>query len=380
MTSDLRPQTSLRCPRPPAEALRGLRICFITGTLGQGGAERQLFYMLRALHAAGATLRVLCLTQGEFWEEPIRALGVPVTWVGRNSSRLGRLWRIVKEINRDRPDLIQSSHFYTNLYAVVAGRVLGLREVGAIRADVFNELKENHPLFGRLCLSGPRWLAVNSQVGLRNAASKGVKPAQCLFLPNVVDTDHFTPATRQQTGTTRLLFAGRLAKEKRADLFLDVLAETRRMSPMTVQGVVAGDGPLLRALQERAGQLGLLPTGVEFRRSVSDMAALYREVDILVLTSDWEGTPNVILEAGASGLPVVATRAGGAPDVVRDGETGFLCDCGGVPGLTSTVLRLIGDGELRSRMGGQGRRFVEEGHASLRLAQFLAEIYRRVLA
>ena len=151
-------------------------------------------------------------------------------------------------------------------------------------------LKENHPLFGRLCLSGPRWLAVNSQVGLRNAASKGVKPAQCLFLPNVVDTDHFTPATRQQTGTTRLLFAGRLAKEKRADLFLDVLAETRRMSPMTVQGVVAGDGPLLRAgCRNGPASLVCCQPASSFEGRCLTWRPFIGKLDILVLTSGLGG-------------------------------------------------------------------------------------------
>src|SRR5258706_1735559 len=94
--------------------LGGLRVCFIAGTLGQGGAERQLFYMLQAMRAQGTPLRVLSLTQGEFWEQRIRALGVPVVWVGERTSRLARLCRIVKELAPDRPDVLQSSHFYTN--------------------------------------------------------------------------------------------------------------------------------------------------------------------------------------------------------------------------------------------------------------------------
>jgi glycosyltransferase involved in cell wall biosynthesis len=110
------------------------------------------------------------------------------------------------------------------------------------------------------------------------------------------------------------------------------------------------------------------------------MTTIYREVDVFVLTSDWEGTPNVVLEASACGLPVVATRAGGTSAVVCDGETGLLCDCTDEEGLVSAIMRLVNDRELRHRMGERGRRFVEENHASTRLAQFLAEIYSRVMS
>ena len=67
--------------------LAQLRIVLLAGTLGQGGAERQLFYTLKAMRDAGMAPHLLCLTTGEYWEEPMRALGVPVTWVGQLQAR-----------------------------------------------------------------------------------------------------------------------------------------------------------------------------------------------------------------------------------------------------------------------------------------------------
>src|SRR5438874_13644107 len=86
-------------------SLRGLRICFLAGTLGQGGAERQLYYILRALKDSGVAVRLLCLTQGEFWENPIRELGVRVVWVGQKKRHFARLARIVTEARKFGPDL-----------------------------------------------------------------------------------------------------------------------------------------------------------------------------------------------------------------------------------------------------------------------------------
>src|SRR5687767_3425630 len=137
------------------------RITFLAGTLGQGGAERQLFYILQALRDHGVGLRLLCLTQGEFWEQRIREeLHVPVAWVGRSSLRLGRLLRIVMELRRQLPDVIQSQHFFTNLYVAGAARLLQRPEIGAIRNDVTSEV--GNSFMGRLSLTTPRYLAVNS--------------------------------------------------------------------------------------------------------------------------------------------------------------------------------------------------------------------------
>ena len=221
---------------------------------------------------------------------------------------------------------------------------------------------------------------MNSQAGIRNAASQGVNSKRLFFLANVVDTKQFAPAARQETGVIRLLFAGRLVKQKRADRFLDVVAEIRNASLTPVGGVVVGDGPLLQSLQEHAGRLGLLPNGVEFRHTAPDMAATYREADIFVLTSDWEGTPNVVLEASACGLPVVATRANGTVDIVRDGETGYLLDLDDRHGIAAAILRLTRDSELRRQLGQQGRCFVMQNHSLDRLSEYLEDLYTRVLA
>src|SRR4051812_16885829 len=78
------------------DTLKGLRICFLAGTLGQGGAERQLYYILKCLTECGAEAHLLCLTKGEHWEAPISDLGIPVHYVGGPSSRFGRLLGIIK--------------------------------------------------------------------------------------------------------------------------------------------------------------------------------------------------------------------------------------------------------------------------------------------
>lgn len=359
--------------------LKGLHVTFIVGTLGQGGAERQLFYTVKTMLEHKACPQVLCLTKGEFWERKIQALGVPVIWVGQSPSRLIRLIKIVRELRRKPVDIIQSQHFYTNLYAVAAARILGAREIGAIRNDSFSEVRANGLWFGRLSLRVPRLIVANSKQGIQNAISLGVPPERLFLLPNVVDTEHFQPSKQRHTRQVRLLSVGRLVQQKRVDRFLTVLAKVRSVAKVPVLGIIVGDGPLRPSLEQQAKALGLLPEVVDFRGQFPDMRLIYQEADILVLTSDHEGMPNVVLEAMASGLPVVATRVGGVPEVVQDGLTGYLVSPHDEDSMVEALLRLIHQPSLRAEMGRSGRAYVEQYHSLQRLPLWLQGLYEVVL-
>ncbi|RMH72110.1 MAG: hypothetical protein D6675_05105, partial [Gemmatimonadetes bacterium] len=86
--------------------ISGLSICFIAGTLGQGGAERQLYYILKTLKNTGAEPYVVCLTQGEYWEDKIKELGIDVFYFGKPSSRIGRILELLRIIKNRKPDII----------------------------------------------------------------------------------------------------------------------------------------------------------------------------------------------------------------------------------------------------------------------------------
>jgi glycosyltransferase involved in cell wall biosynthesis len=365
--------------REPNRSLEGLRIAFIAGTLGQGGAERQLVYIAGALVKAGARVRVLCLTRNEFWEPELARMGTPVQWVGQRPWRWWRALRIAAELRSERPDVVQSQHFYTNLYAATAARAIGAHEIGAIRNDVVSEVRANGFLLGRMSLRWPRMLAANSAAAIRTAVALGVPPDRLALLPNVVDTSHFFPGSPSGGRTVRLLAAGRLVPQKRMDRFLSLVATLRRNGE-PVRGVIAGDGPLMGELRASAAGLGLSADAIEFRGVVPDLAPLYREADIFVLSSDHEGTPNVVLEAMSAGLPVIASRVGGVEDLIRDGETGLLAPTGDGPALLQAAAKLTRSSEARRRIGACARAFVEARHSPAALQLHLCRLYGRALA
>ncbi len=350
----------------------------MAGTLEHGGAERQLFYMLQALCRGGVSCRVLCFDHGEFWEKPIESLGVPVTWVGERQSRLARLIRVIRELRRDPPDLFQSQHFFANGYVGLAGFLLGVNAVGAMRNEGVAEIQSNGAIGGWLNLHLPPVIAANTRLAIDQAAARGIARSRLYFLPNVVDTQRFRPDAAPAKRPLTLLAVGRLAKQKRFDRFISVLGRLRAELKVEMRGWIVGpsqDQGLRNELQAQAAALGLFPGHLQFIGGVSDMAAFYQQADVCVLTSDFEGTPNVLLEAMASGLPVVATKVGGVPEVVQHGTTGFVVEREDLDGLARSLARLINNVQQRIEMGRCAREYVELNHSLERLPTYLEGLY-----
>lgn len=356
-----------------------MKVTFLAGTLGQGGAERQLYYMAKTLQGAGADVRVLTLSRGEFWEPRLQRLGVPVTWVGKPASKAGRLARIVLELKRHPTDVIQSQHFYTNIYSAAAARMTGVTAIGAIRNTVAYEIRETGRFFGHFCLRAPQLVAANSAAAIAGAVALGVPPARLRLLRNVVDTDDFRPRDEAGTKSVRILSAGRMVEAKRFDRFLSAVAHLKSQG-CPVFATLAGSGPLQPALREKAAELGLDREHLEILDAVEDMAVLYRQADVFVLSSDTEGMPNVVLEAMASGLPVVAARVGGVEEVIRNGENGMLFDADDAAGLETALKLLVSESDLRARLGQQARRDIVEASSLVRMRRDLEELYGREVA
>jgi glycosyltransferase involved in cell wall biosynthesis len=359
--------------------LKNLRVCFLAGTLGRGGAERQLIYMLEALATARISTRVLCLTQGEPFEQDIKAMGVPVEWVGASDSRPIRLWRIIQALRREPAHIVQSVHFYTNLYATVAARVLGLRELGAIRSDLFNELNDKGS-WGWAQLKAPRHLIANSALARQRAIDRGIKSAQIDLVRNSVKTQETNDKVNENGHQPiRILFVGRLVQEKRADRFLRVLAKVlERLPEQTIRARIAGDGPVKDSLVALAQQLRLGKEHLEFLGESGDMSTVYRDADLLLLTSDLEGTPNVLLEAMTWSLPIVATRVGGVPEIISE-DRGYLAAPEDEDKLAEAVVQLVCDAKLRQRMGRSGREYVTHYHSLDALTQQMTDVYEKII-
>jgi glycosyltransferase involved in cell wall biosynthesis len=293
-----------------------------------------------------------------------------------------RLKRITNEVSKDRPAIIQSQHSFTNLYAALTGRALGLRSIGAIRNDGIREIQPLGRVVGRMSLRLPHTIAANSRSGIRNAVARGTAPSRLHLLRNVVDTDYFTPSLHTFNGVVKLAAIGRLKEQKRFDRFLRVMARVEKIESRlgrTVKATITGVGPLKKQLERQAAELGLLGRVVEFKGNLTDTCVVYRWADLLVMTSDWEGTPNVALEAMATGLPVAATGVGDLPEIIKDGETGLLADPENEDRMTDNLLTLIRDARLRVTYGLRAREFIVANHSLSQASRSLQHLYQAAL-
>ena len=194
-------------------------------------------------------------------------------------------------------------------------------------------------------------IVANSE-GLKKMA-EAADPYPVRVIPNGVDTDFFAPAeSRPEMSVLRILFVGRFQKQKNLPLLLQQAAQ---LPAGTAELHLVGDGPDREQLQQLAAELGIAST-ITWHGWLPrpDLRAVYQSSDCLVNLSLYEGLPNVVMEAMASGLPVVASNVPGNDALVREDETGFLFELNS-PGALADALSRLRDRDTRLRMGNAAR-------------------------
>ena len=172
-------------------------------------------------------------------------------------------------------------------------------------------------------------------------------------------------------------WVGRMTGVKDAGAVLEIVRAARELGVDAVL-VMVGDGPDRDGLEQLAHDLGIARSAY-FVGYQPEVAGYYRLFDTFLLPSVNEGTPVSAIEALASGTPVVATRVGGVPDVVRDGVDGFLVEPGDVEGAAHRLATLAADAPLRARLGESGRARVLERYSVARLVDAVDRLYRSLL-
>ncbi|HEY1252021.1 MAG TPA: glycosyltransferase family 4 protein [Thermoanaerobaculia bacterium] len=360
-----------------ADRLPDLRVAIVAGSLRRGGAEKQLWHLASGLRGAGVQVGVYSLTRGEYYESRLAEEGIPTTWIGRSGFPPARLIALARALRDFRPQIVQASHAFANLYAAAAAKVCGAVSVGALRGSL-RRCVESNGAWARPIIRRPTALVANSRRAADEVARSGLRDASLVFvLENAIAIPPNVASVRPAGSPLRAVLLGSLTRVKRADLFLEALAQARRAGA-PLSGLVVGDGPERGPLEALARARGLLPDGVRFLGERSDVAEILSQADLLALTSDDEGLPNAVLEGMAAGLPVVATPAGDTPELVQDGRTGWLVPFGDAPALAARLVELCASPEVRASLGRAGRELVAARHGTDRMTGRALEIYREI--
>ena len=273
-----------------------------------------------------------------------------------------------------------------HVLAGLAGRLTGRPVVATVHGRQLNMLDlEVHRAVGSH-LSVVCWPSYFSALGL------GVSPERLSCEANGVDTTVFRPREGGASGLRAALglaketpligFVGRLSPEKGPEVFVRacLLLQGRGVD---AQAVMLGEGPMQAEVLRLREQLGLQPR-LHLAGLREDMPAVYNELDVVVSSSHSEAMPLALMEAMASGLPVVATRVGGVPELVEHGQTGWLVAPGDFSDIAGRCATLVADPALRRRMGERGRQRVVErfdlGDGVVRVGELLARLARPPLS
>jgi glycosyltransferase involved in cell wall biosynthesis len=329
--------------------------------------------MARVLRDVGVRVHVYSLAGGRY-QQTVEETRVPLSFVPQGSP-ITRLMAIIGGLNRFKPHFVQSTHAFANLYVALGARAVGAIGIGALRSDLAHCMASNGS-WTRWLIRAPAALFVNSKRAFDDVrTTTAVRRSKIYLIPNAVERLASANTDTRSSGRVTVAFVGRLTAEKRVDVFLQALCQARATVPQ-LRGVIVGDGPEGAALRQRAQHLDLLSEHVRFLGWRADVAEVLRGCDMLALTSEHEATPNVILEAMAASLPVIATPAGDAKELVRDGSRGFVVPFNDLAALADRLSRLSVDANLRRDMGRAGQTFVEQEHSPARLRHALLEAYR----
>ena len=341
-------------------------ILFVITRLAVGGAPQNVLTTIRGLDRSRYRIALATVLpapdEGSLIEEA-RALGIDLHVLpalmreirpARDVQALLGLYRLMR---RGRYQLVHTHISKAGILGRVAAWWAGVPAiVHTCHGDVFDEyfgplksavLLAVERLTGRVT---DRFVVVSQALRGRFRQYRVGRQETFSWVPNGIWTAGFSTPSFDRAGN-RVGIVAMLAPIKRLDLFIEVARRVLSVRPET-QFLLVGGGPDEAALRESARDLG---GNVRFLGVRYDVPALLDTFDVFLLCSDYEGMPVTLIEAMVAGVPVVSTSVGGVPEVVKEGQTGFMAPQGDVAGLAEAVVRLLDDDDLRRRVGSRAR-------------------------
>jgi glycosyltransferase involved in cell wall biosynthesis len=360
-----------------------VNIAILVDSLAVGGAERQAILCVSELRKLGHSVDLIYYRPTVEYGEMLDRLRVVPIYVAANSffRRCCRLRILFRERNYD---VVHGFKMAAEVYAAMAGTWAGVpRRFGSFRSVY--DLNANYCFlhFGLdKILHG--WI-VNSKAGAESMAQHTrISSRKIQVLHNGLSPEMFSTRLCAKEAKTRLgmtgtsviiTMIGRLEPQKNHRMLIEVAGQVLRQVPQA-RFLVVGKGSLEVILKEQTSRRGLSDK-VIFLGQRSDIAEILAASDISVLTTNYEGLPNVIMESMAAGKPIVCTDYQSCGEIMIHESNALISPCGNVSVFAENVLRLIHDNSLRTRLGSDAQQYAQANFSSAVMAKKLENIYLR---
>jgi glycosyltransferase involved in cell wall biosynthesis len=323
----------------------------VIGELDKGGAEYQLVELLRHLDRTRWEPHLVVLTPGGYWSEEVRRLGIPIHELARHGhADVRRVLDLRRLLRTLAPSILHTVLWAANCYGRLAAFGLGIPQVVTAERNAIARPWWEVAIERALDPMTSLYL-VNARAVAAELERHGLPAAKMRVVHNGTDLGRFPPF-RVERGPGRVALGlghdgplvaqvGRLAPQKDFPTFLRAAALVAQARP-DAAFLVVGEGPARPQLEALAHDLGIAER-VRWLGLRHDVPAVLAGVDVAVLTSRFEGLPNVVIEAMAAGAAVVAADVGGCAELVADGREGVLVASGGPEAFAGAVAGLLAD-------------------------------------
>jgi glycosyltransferase involved in cell wall biosynthesis len=359
-------------------------VALVMTSFEPGGTERQMIELVRRIDASRWEMHVACFHARGAWLARARASAASVTEFPITSFRHASTVRQARSFGRWCRDtgirIVHTADLYANVFALPSAAAADVPVRLGSRRDINPDKTLSQIALQRAAYSCAHGVIANSRAAFDRLRLEGVSPRRITVIPNGVDVDRFSatsdaPADAGDAGSSRrrrrVLMVANLRPGKGHDTLLDAAPSVLRRFPDAIFDI-AGGGPERFRLLSRAAKRGVADA-FSWHGHRDDIEKLAAAADIFVLPSRSEAFPNALLEAMAAGLPAIATRVGGIPEIVDDGRTGLLVRRDDPSELADALCRLMSDERLAAELGAAARQRIRACYSFERMtAQFEA--------
>ncbi len=368
------------------ERAEPIKLAHAVYALCMGGSEALARQITGKLNGNGLyRCSIYAVDHGGPMAEILTAEGIPYHVFSRSGKLdLGLIGKLTARLRKERVQIVHTHHLNQLLYAGIAGRLAGARVIHTEHEFYLLSRRRARRLLRVLSKVADRVTAVAEPVTEFLRTEVGIPPSKLTTIPNGVDIGRFQSARRIDRSVwgwsnedVVIGCVARLEPEKGHAVLFDAFQSVHAKYPRA-RLLLVGDGSEGDQLMAKARGLGL-HGAIQFLGIRHDIPEVLATCDVITLPSSREGLPMVLLEAMAARKPVVATRVGSVPDVVTDGESGFLLSSGDTHALAGALCVLVQDSNKRNVLADEGYKIVERRFNFARTLQMYQEVYARVL-